>query len=136
MIRIIKGTVKVDGEKYIPGDIIYDLTEREERKLISSKVAETWGTAGEVQEDENGTDEDAEDMQDPGGGEKPNQEPLFETDSKEPLELEKEKAKEAGTEPAGQPQIDDSGAADKIDIKFDAAAYVGETAPKKAKAGK
>lgn len=136
MIRIIKGTVKVDGEKYIPGDIIYDLTEGEERKLISSKVAETWGTSVEVREDENGTDEDAEDMQDPGGREKPNQEPLSETDSKEPLEPEKEKAKQAGTEPVGHTQIDDSGAAGKIDIKFDAAAYVGETAPKKIKAGR
>lgn len=134
MIRIIKGTVKVDGEKYIPGDIIYDLTEREERKLISSKVAEPWGTAGEVQEDENGTDEDGEDVQDPGAGEKLNQELLSETDSKE--DPETLKAKEPRTEPTGQLQIDNSEAADKIDIKFDAAAYVGETAPKKAKAGK
>lgn len=142
MIRVKKGTVKVDGEKYIPGDIIYDLTEKEERKLISSKVAEPWGTASGVPGDEYESEKDEEDMQGSGAGEKLNQEPLSETDSKEDPETpkakepEKEKAKEAGIEPNGQLQIDNSGAADKIDIKFDAAAYVGETAPKKTKAGK
>lgn len=142
MIRVKKGTVKVDGEKYFPGDIIYGLTEREERKLVSSKVAEPWGTEVGVPEDENGTGEDVEDMKDPSAGEKLSQELLSETDSKEDPEIpkekesEKEKEKEVGTEPAGQLQIDKSEAADKIDIKFDAAAYVGETAPKKTKAGK
>lgn len=142
MIRVKKGTVKVDGENFIPGDIIYDLTEREERKLISSRVAEPWGTASGFSENEIEADEDEEDMQGPGAGEKLNQEPLSETDSKEDPETlkakepEEEKAEETGTEPAGQLQIDNSEAADKIDIKFDAAAYVGETAPKKTKAGK
>jgi hypothetical protein len=130
MIRVKKGTVKVDGEKYIPGDIIYDLTEREEQKLISSKVAEPWGTVREVySEDE--TEKEANDGID--------RDPIDEKNGKESSEVlnaEKELSTETRTGPAEQPLVDDIGAADKIDIKFDAAAYVGDTAAKKTKAGK
>ncbi len=122
MIRVIKGTVKTYGEMFLPGEIIDSLSEKEEASLIAAKVAEPWGTVKEIYSEDETEKEDGTDNED-----KQIQNTLSETgesEKPEAIDSEKEPSTEPETSSEDKSIAGNNEVPDKIEIKFDAAAYV------------
>ncbi len=141
MIKVIKGTVKANGKKFKPGQIISSLSEKDEASLISLKAAEPWGMVKAHPEDEN-VETDPGDMNldkvDPSDkvtdvvssvstiDEPVGNKPEIDTDKEQ-------KDEEPEPQPEAQPEVEPVQNEGTVSIKFDAEAYVEGTDNKKPK---
>ncbi|WP_024831609.1 hypothetical protein [Ruminiclostridium josui] len=141
MIKVIKGTVKVNGKSFKPGQIISSLSEEDEAALLSLKVAEPWGMVKAHQEDEkvetdpDDINQDKEDPCDkvsdivssvPTNDELVGNKPEIDTE-------EEQKDEEPELQPEAQPELEPVKNEGTVSIKFDAEAYVGGSDTKKQK---
>ncbi len=134
MIKVIKGTVKVNGKSFKPGQIISSLSEEDEASLISIKAAEPWGMAKTTSEDddvETDPDDMEKDKEDPSDVVSTNDEPVG---NKPIVDTDKEQVhEEPEPEPEAQPELETVKNEGTVSIKFDAEAYVGGSDNKKQK---
>ncbi len=125
MIRVIKGTVKADGENYTPGDVITGLSKKDEQSLVKARMAEPWGASSEDPHEADGETAVEDELETSTSGDGQDKEPGIENDCRGKSESETEGHPQ---EEEAENHSEESVAAGSIDIRFDPESYVAQPA--------